>query len=118
MPAPDNGSDDDDQLRKTVVMGTTRHSGQLLREMAERGERDTDTGGDRCSQSHNATVELSDLALSKSQSSRWQTQLTVTHRCVNSPAVLANASLPYGVPPRTSYQCPFTSCAKAIAFEQ
>jgi hypothetical protein len=47
-----------------------RRAGQLLAEMAERGERDI-RGGDRKSKLKPATLTLSDLGVTKTQSSRW-----------------------------------------------
>ncbi len=47
-------------------------AGELLREMTERGERDRGQGGDRRSGSHDATVNLAALGITKSESSRWQ----------------------------------------------
>ena len=47
-------------------------AGELLREMAERGERDLGRGGDRRSRSQAATVNLGQIGVTKSESSRWQ----------------------------------------------
>lgn len=46
-------------------------AGELLREMAERGERHQQRG-DHMSESHDATRSLTELGISKSESSRWQ----------------------------------------------
>ena len=46
-------------------------AGELLREMAGRGERDRGHG-DRRPESHDATPQLDDLGVTKSESSRWQ----------------------------------------------
>jgi hypothetical protein len=56
-----------------IRLRAERRAGELLREMEERGERET-KGGDRKSKSHAATLipRLSDLGINKSQSSRWQ----------------------------------------------
>jgi hypothetical protein len=54
-----------------IRMRAERRCGELLREMAERGERQ---GDGKPKRSHGATVspKLSDLGVSKTQSSRWQ----------------------------------------------
>jgi hypothetical protein len=51
--------------------------GELLKAMAERGERDKGNGGDRKSQSQAATVKRETLGISKSESSRFQQAASV-----------------------------------------
>lgn len=59
-----------------VVLDARRKAGETLKAMKERGEL-YDKGGDRKSKSQAAILKLSDLGLTLSQSSRYQTEASV-----------------------------------------
>jgi hypothetical protein len=55
-----------------IKLRAERMAGEMLADAAERGERDRGRGGDPKSQSHDSTVKLANLGVTKSESSRWQ----------------------------------------------
>lgn len=63
-----------------IRLRAERRAGELLREMAETGQRAT-RGGDRKSNSRDESlIELSDLGISQGQSSKWQKLANVPQR--------------------------------------
>ncbi len=63
------------QYATEIKVRAERRCGEMLRETAERGERDQGRGGNRRSRSHDMTVmptTLADLGITKNESSRYQ----------------------------------------------
>ena len=56
----------------SIRLCAERRAGEILAEMAEKGERDNGKGRNPCLKSQAATPKLADLGITKSQSSRWQ----------------------------------------------
>ena len=60
------------QWATEIKVRAERRCGEMLRGSAATGQRDRGAGGDRKSQSHDATVKLSDLGITRDQSSRYK----------------------------------------------
>ena len=58
-------------LAAEIKIRAERRAGELLKDMAESGERQT-AGGDRNSKSQPVSLKLSDLGVTPMQSHRWQ----------------------------------------------
>jgi hypothetical protein len=61
---------DNEMETSRIRMRAERKMGEILRAMAANGSRDSGKGGDRKSQSRDATVKLKDLAIPKDRASR------------------------------------------------
>jgi hypothetical protein len=63
-----------------LLLRWQRRAGEMLREVAGKGERDNGKGGDRKSPSRDVTVKpptLAEIGISKMQSSRWQAMASI-----------------------------------------